>query len=267
MNPQPQSSDQRVFTCGMLLHVLRCVPAPPAQRASSLAAFWEDKRQLLDLQLQEIPSLSRAFVSRWKGRHEANPRIILSDRLPALRLIVAAEFVANTVYALGELTAGIAHAAAKDVFPASFNKLHKRVSKGDLPGRWWSEEDIRAYRMAREVRVEWTHHSASMAVDGGGAVNLVCHGYRGREDQVELVGHTLCSVENLVLWARGSICAFESFLSCLLERHILQHYDLDQETVSPVLGPDGWPLAGEGGGIRTERHTVREYFRRGGVPV
>ena len=258
--------DKSPYTFDQFTHVLRVVPAN-APGASALALDWQAKRELLDLQLFELPLLARAVHENPMQPHPRNPNVRLFNRAPRMRLGAIAEATANTVYSIGEVAAKLGHMLSRGQLSRSFNRLQKKAEQDPLHAAWFVSEEVRGYRKIREMRTEWTHHSSTFVADqDNGEPLIVVRGTRDRSDLVEFADHINITVPELSDWCRQSIAMYDRFAGFLLASYALAMYDQDHQLVVPELDGDGWPIVNDGR-FKVRQVTVREYFQEAGIPI
>jgi hypothetical protein len=74
---------------------------------------WSAKREQLKLYLHDIPILLTAYAQRRKTRYPANHLITLADPFPTIRLSSACDSLAQSVYSMADIAAGIANKASQ----------------------------------------------------------------------------------------------------------------------------------------------------------
>jgi hypothetical protein len=248
-----------------LAHATKLVSS--ATRYFEQVTEWQAKRETLLLQLADLPTLLAAHRTRSKRTYPENPRILIVDQIPTLRLANAIEATANGLYSVAEIAASFGNKASRGVVPSSFNALRKKCEKDPGDGLSAALGDFQWYRKIREMRTEWTHHSSIFIAENDAGLPLACvRSFRRPSDKVEFTASNFaCTVEEFGDWVRSALSTLDSFAGYLLHSYVLKQFELDTTFNSVALDPNGMPIIGEGNRFRVETITIREYLRRGGI--
>ena len=248
-----------------LEYVLRCVPSTGPE-ATVLAQDWRSKDEFLGVQLTELDECAKVFASTPRLRDPENPRLLRFDRQPGVRLASIAEATANSVYSIHEIAAKLANRVSRGALSSKFNVLQKRAEKNPASRRWFSVSEIRCYRRVRELRVEWTHHSAVFVVPSDQGAALVVKDTRGSGDRLEFAEHSVCTVTDLIEWSKGARALLDRFAGYLLDEYVLGLYDPERVIVAPTYDRQG-NMVITSTGLVTRRIAVRQFFAEGGVRI
>jgi hypothetical protein len=230
-------------------------------------AEWEAKRATLLVQLADLPVLVAAHKARRTQPYAGDSRITLVDSVPVVRLANACEAAANCLYSVAEIAANFANKASRGAMPASFNALRKRCEKDRTSEVAQSLGDLQWYRKVRELRTEWAHFS-SVFIGGGpnDQVILSVRAYRRNSDKQEFTSPNFnCTVDEFCEWIRAALTTLDVFAGYLLRTWVLPTFQLDQTFATPKLDENGWPLFKSDFRLESERISIREYLRRGGI--
>jgi hypothetical protein len=220
----------------------------------TLVDDWQFKRTRLLQGLQDLPNLVTAYKERSCHAEPTNPGLTLVDALPDLRLAMACESIAHSLYATTEVAAHFANRVSGGVLPRRFHRICENVQKGkadeDLTNRLG---DIGWYRKVREMRTEWTHYSSAFIGERDDRTPIiVIRAWRGRNDRVEFAKTEICAVEEFIAWVLLALQSLDGFGDHLLHKYVLPELrrDHDQEITIPRFDVNGRPLVAEGGGCR-----------------
>jgi len=232
-----------------------------------LVSEWEDKRQQLIVYITDIPSLSVQYKASDKHPYEKDPRIMIVDQVPRIRLSSACEAAANCLYSIAELSAQFGSKLTKGSFPASFNSLRKKIEKGDLQELAVRIGDLQWYRKIREIRTEWVHHSAIFIGEKENEPIMVIRSHRRISDQEEFKSEIQVSLPELINWIKAALSTVDAFGDFLLETYIVPSFRLDDELSFPEFDEGGFPIFLEDKRLKLEKITIREYLKRVGIEV
>jgi hypothetical protein len=120
-----------------------------------------NKVEMLSVLLADMDEYLASFMSRRQAPYSENPEITLEDRTPELRLQIAVETIPQTIYSMFDVAARTLNILNHN-YKSSFHDIADKLEQKDpfydkLAARIGSVE---WYLRAREIRTEWTHHSA-----------------------------------------------------------------------------------------------------------
>ena len=243
-------------------------PRPKGTNCFQLVDEWGLKRTSLRVLLADIPQLEVVFQKRWTAPCPDSPRITFEDRVPAARLGIACEAAANCLYAMANVAALFSNRVSDGRFPSSFNKLVKRLEKGEdgLQALGEGIADLQWYRKIREIRTEWTHYSSPF-IGGRGAEApfIMVRSYRRRSDLVEFSEDRVCTVTELISWLASALRSLDNFAERLAVEHVIPKLDLGAEVVAPVYDARGLPFIEQDGRFRIRQATIGELLTETGV--
>lgn len=228
---------------------------------------WDAKRTTLLVQLADLPVLVAAHQARRTQPYVGDSRITLVDSVPGVRLANACEAAANCLYSAAEIAANFANKASRGAMPASFNALRKKCDRDRTSEVAESLGDLQWYRKVRELRTEWAHFS-SVFIGGGpnDEVILSARAYRRSSDKREFSSPNFnCTADEFRGWIHAALTTLDVFAGYLLSRWVLPTFQLDQTFVTPKLDGSGWPIFKSDFRLESEKISIREYLRRGGI--
>jgi hypothetical protein len=255
-----------MHTFPQLLAVSRCFQGDWWYFA--LIEEWAAKREKLDVQLVDIPTLMTAYVGRLKAPDPIEPRIMTSDRSSEIRLSNACESLANLVYSMAEVAAQFGNLATRGGtgLPSSFNAVMKRVLAREVPTELTlALGDMQWYGRVREIRTEWAHFSTPFVGEGEGIPILVIRSHRRRSDKVFLTPDARVLVGDLLDWSRSALQTLDGFAGWLLDHVVVPMLPSDRTVIVFVRTASGFPQLTPQGGLVTRRLSVREMLSEIGV--
>jgi len=250
-----------------LLHVSKI--GQPGRGYFDLVWDWKAKRDCLAIYLRDLPTLQRECRDAHAAPYENNPRIMIIDAVPSLRLASACEAAANCLYGMAEIAAQFGNQASEGFFPASFNALRRRIDQGaystlSLPA---ALIDPQWYRKVRELRTEWTHFSTIFVGRDGPEPVIVVRCRRRPSDRQEFQDKIQIRPTELIEWIEKAITAIDSYGNHLLRDWIIPRLDLTTVIRASRLDSQGWPIITEDHRFEIEHITTAEYLARCGIRV
>ncbi|HET9769038.1 MAG TPA: hypothetical protein VFS60_19490 [Thermoanaerobaculia bacterium] len=246
-----------------LVYALRCAPSIGGAPCV-LIRDWVFKRDLLGIQLSDLPQLSDAYAKQPTLPTSGDSSIRLINHAIGMRVASVAESAANTVYSMAEIAAQLGNRVSRGQLSTSFNSLQKAAAAKPEDNPWLFEEGLRGYRRVRELRTEWTHHSSTFVFTQEGGTILVVKGTRRAKDRLEFSDQIVCSPADLQHWCEQACRLLDSFGAHLLSKHVVAMYDLDHEIIDFVFDEHGFPALRDGRPY-TRKLTIRRYFQEGGI--
>ncbi len=238
---------------------------------------WRAKIDYLAVVLQDLPALGTAVTDEEARSRpaEAKPGVPwFPDRRPEIRLAMAIEAGANSLYALAEIAAQVANKATRTrnggfQIPASFNGICKAIKKDHAPAELVEAlGDLSWYGRVHELRTEWAHYSAVFI--GLYERNFTVYAERGREDRVHFPADggqpVQVDIDQFVSWLQGAVRTTSNLAGHILERFVLPSLDLDEPRITLQRGPDGIPLFETNGCGKMRTVTVRELLSEVSIP-
>jgi hypothetical protein len=230
---------------------------------------WRAKRDAIAVLLEDMPSLIEAARKPLGAIHPTSPHITIVDPRPGIRLIVACEGIANTLYSAAEIAANFANIASKGAISSRFSKV-REACDGDAPPEFAAQlGDLQWYRKVRELRTEWAHFSSIfIGIDENSEPLLCVRSFRRVSDRKEFVGQrTFCRAHELSDWVERATENLERFAGYLLTKYVIPLFEPEQPVTWVVRDELGFPLLRDGSRVCTERVTYREFLRRGGIEI
>lgn len=240
----------------------------PGTHHNLMVDEWKAKRDILNVQLADLPGMASAHKTRQHRPYSADPRMKLVDATPTVRLANACEATANGLYSMAEVAANFANKASRGEIPSSFNSIRKKCEANPDSALSQVLRDLQWYRKVRELRTEWAHFSTIFVAEAGDGEPLLCvRAYRRASDLREFQGDNFqCTVAEFALWVTKAIETIDRFAGYLLDKHVLPHMDLDATFTDVKRDANGWPIMlPDCFRFDVETITVREYLHRSGV--
>lgn len=237
-------------------------------QACSFVYEWQFKRDMLVTQLDGLPFMVDIYKNRKKKQHPRNKNVTQVDRIPEIWMASICESIVNTVYSMSEVAARFGNKASNGILPSSFNKLRKKCSSGNLDVQLIGIlQDLDSYERIREVRTELAHFSSVFMVEDENLLpELVIRGFRNKEDKIHFTDKTKITMADLKLWAMNTNKMLEDFGEYVLEKYLIEKFDLNSIITIPKYDEDGYPvfIPGENR-FEIEETTVGELLSRTGV--
>jgi hypothetical protein len=236
---------------------------------------WRAKSEYLAIVLEDLPALEKAVTDEDARSRPAEVKPGLPwfpDRKPEIRLAMAIEAGAHSLYALADIAAQVANKATRTKnggfqIPAHFNDICKAVKKGSAPADLVEAlGDLSWYGRVRELRTEWAHYSAIFI----GALDdrrFRVYAERRPEEQVHFrTEPVLVAFDQFVGWLHGAVRTTSHLAGHLLERFVLPSLNLDEARTTLQRGPNGFPLFETDGRGKLRTVTVRDLLSEVGIP-
>jgi hypothetical protein len=227
---------------------------------------WQAKRDALQVQLSDLPTLVAQTKAASREPHPTDARITIQDRVPSVRLANACEAMANSLYGMAEIAAFFGNRAS-GTLPSSFNDLRKKARAGELdPELITSLGDLQWYAKVRELRTEWSHYSSVfVGEEGDREPVLLVRALRRPVDKEQFPKPTHFRVSEIVAWTESAIRTIDGFADYLLLRYVCPKFDPDQEILQPKRDALGFPILLPDLRMDVETITIREFFARKGI--
>lgn len=191
---------------------------------------WEDKRNNLLVYLYDIPTLMQEYKITVKEPHPVHSNFHTRDAVPRLRLSTACEAITNCLYSLSEIAAQFGNEASDRKLPSSFNKLRKKMEKGEYNDLFLSKwlGDLQWYKKVREVRTEWSHHSSLFIGEENDEPIIVVRCRRKPSEREQFKNQIIIQIDELLSWVEKAIITIDNYGDFLLSTYILPRLDLKQ---------------------------------------
>ena len=121
-----------------------------------------NKVEMLNYALVELDRSVFEWMNRKFDNYSGNPKIRLYDRIPEIRLQIAAEAIPHTIYSMSDVAARQLNLLHEN-YNSSFHKIADHLRQGHQATKRFRPQSAPCdwYLKAREIRTEWTHYSAS----------------------------------------------------------------------------------------------------------
>lgn len=229
---------------------------------------WKAKREALLTLVDDVPHLADAHMKRSIQSHPTNAHALFVDTRPTIRLAIACEAMANTLYSCADIAANFANKVSDGLLPATFNRLRGQIEKGNFTEVASHLGDLQWYRKVRELRTELAHFSSIFIAGAFDQPPILCfRAYRDPNDKREFPRKVQCSVGELLAWTSNAIKTLDAFAAYLIASFVIPKFELDMTIKLPRVDQFGFPIILNNGILEMEQMTVREYLRRGGFNI
>jgi hypothetical protein len=234
---------------------------------SAVVQDLQTKIGMLAVASADVQGHLAAHIGRPQRTYELEPRIMLLDTEPQLRLQLALESVANGIYSMCEVAAHLVWCIEPQA-PRDFHTLADNVKEAAAePYMSLGMElgDLAWYHEAREIRTEWTHHSPSF-VGGrpGDDPIIIVRARRRKRDRVVVKDEQQIKAGHLPTLAGQAQAAMQSVARYVLGR-LVANIDPEETVRDMVFDQNGWPRMRREGGFVLETVKMGDVLKRTGL--
>ena len=214
-----------------------------------------NKIGLLSVLTGDMDSNLAAFLSRKQEPYSANPEITLFDQIPGMRLQIVVESIPQTIYSMFDVAARMLNLLDQR-YKSSFRPIADQLRDKNVDYEALSAriDSVECYYRAREMRTEWTHHSASFVGLEEGTREPVVVLFAGRRpsERVQYKESTNFKLTDIKIIANQSLHLMDGLAAHVVYDLVLPRLDRSENFAQPKRDANGWPM------IKDARFEVEE---------